>query len=450
MIFEKIKSDGLAHNSYFIGSGTEAAVIDPRRDCDIYLERSQSHNVVITHIFETHRNEDYCIGSRELQQITGAEIFHSSHLDFNYGSPVNEGDTFTVGNLNLEILETPGHTDESISIVLKDLEVSDSTYMVFTGDTLFAGDVGRTDMYGKNETERLSRALYSSLQKVLALGDSVIVCPGHGAGSVCGAKLSEHEYTTVGYEKKTNPALQKTEDEFITFKKQEILYKPPYFGKMEIYNKEGPPLLRRPLYLKPLTAQDVEGMHAQIVDVRHPPAFAGGHIPGSYNIWKEGLPLFAGWVLNYEDPVVIVDENTAHLDDIAAYMIRLGYDNVTGYLAGGFSTWYRNARPVEKVNTWSVQELKENLQEDIFLLDVREIHNWEKDGHIRGAHHSYVGELQNHLDSIPRDKHVVIYCDSGLKTSIAASMLKIHKYSKVTSVLGGMAAWKKADYPVER
>lgn len=446
MIFEKIVSEGLAHNSYLIGSGNEAAVIDPRRDCHIYVERAQHHNVKITHIFETHRNEDYVIGSVELSAITKAEIYHSTHMDFSYGSKTKEGDTFLIGNLELGILETPGHTDESISITVRDTEIADEVYMVFTGDTLFAGDVGRTDLYGKDETQRLSEALYHSLSKVLSLGDSVIVCPGHGAGSVCGADLSDHQFTTIGYERKTNPLLQKDEKAFVEYKMKEVLYKPFYFEKMEVYNKDGPPILNG-LYVPPLTVEEVNKVSAQIVDVRTPPSYAGGHIPNSYNIWKDGIPLFAGWVLTYEEPIIIVDEDTTHIPDTVQYLIRLGYDNIYGYLAGGFSTWYKNAQPIQKVNTWSVHQLRNHLGEH-FLLDVREYNHWKK-GYIRGAHHIYVGELLTRLHEIPKE-HIVVYCDSGFKTGIAASILKMHSYTEVTNVLGGMTAWKKAGYPVEK
>ncbi|MBU7047632.1 MAG: MBL fold metallo-hydrolase [Theionarchaea archaeon] len=448
MIFEKIISKGLAHNSYFVGSAGEAAIIDPRRDCDIYLERTHIHNVKITHIFETHRNEDYCIGSRELSHATGAEIFHGSHLNFGYGNSVKEGDIFRIGNMELKILETPGHTDESISLTVKDLEMADEVYMVFTGDTLFAGDVGRTDLYGADKVQLMTENLYSSLRKVLSLGDSVIVCPAHGAGSVCGAQLSEHEFTTIGYEKKTNSHLLKTKDAFTEYKIREYLYRPPYFRKMEVYNRDGPPLLGHLPYVKPLNVKEVRKTPAQLVDVRHPPAFAGGHIPGSYSIWKEGVPLFAGWFLNYEDPLIIIEEDTTQLTEIVRYFVRLGYDNIGGYLAGGFSAWYKNAQPVEKINLWSVQELRENLKNDIYLLDVREIHNWEKDGYIQGAHHLYVGELRDRLHEVPHKSHIVVYCDSGFKTSIATSILKMHEYQEVTGVLGGMMAWKIEGYPV--
>ncbi len=451
MIFEKVVSEGLAHNSYVVGSAGEAAVIDPRRDCDIYLHLSVEHNVKITHLFETHRNEDYVVGSVELSHMTGAGIYHGSHMDFAYGNSVTEGDTFDIGNLCLEILETPGHTKESISITLTDTDTdTEEVYMVFTGDALFAGDVGRTDFF-PGEEEQMAEALYDSLfTTLLPLGDGVIVCPAHGAGSVCGAELSEHEFTTIGYEKKTNPALQMSKKEFVAYKTQEVLYTPPYFERMEVYNKEGPPLLHGPPYVPPLSVKDIKSCkNAQILDVRNPTSYAGGHIPGSINIWKDGLPLFAGWMLAYENPIIIVDESNQQLKDIIRYLVRIGYDNLLGYLAGGFATWYKNAQPTERVDTWSVHELMENRETDIYLLDVREISQWKKDGYIQGAHRTYVGELEDHLDKIPHT-HVVVYCDSGFKTGIATSILKSHGYESVTGVLGGMIAWKKAGYPLEK
>jgi hydroxyacylglutathione hydrolase len=449
MIFEKIVSSGLAHNSYFIGSAGEAAVIDPRRDCYIYPERAVENNVRITHIFETHRNEDYVIGSVELAHITGAEIYHGAHLNFEYGNPVHDKDTFKVGNLELQVLETPGHTDESISITVKDLEMADHIYMVFTGDALFAGEVGRTDMYGLDETRRLSTALYQSLfEKLLPLGDWVIVCPGHGAGSVCGAKLSEHPFTTIGYEKKTNPALQLNKKEFKTHKLSEKLYMPPYFKKMEEYNKDGPRLLHGLPLVCPLPPKKIKETPFQILDVRNPPSFSGAHIPGSINIWRQGVSLFAGWMFTYDEPIVIVDESN-RITDVIQYLVRIGYDNIKGFLAGGFPAWIKSSFPMEGIDTWSVHDLNENLTEGIFLLDVREITNFKEDGYIKGAHHIFVGELKDHLDDIPKNAHIVVYCDSGFKTSIATSFLRSKGYNMVTNVLGGTIAWKKAGYPLE-
>jgi len=252
MLFERIVSEGIAHNSYLIGSGGRAAVIDPRRDCDIYLEIARRNELVITHIFETHRNEDYTIGSRELEKRCGAEILHGERMAFAYGKPVKEGDRFILGSLVVSVLETPGHTEESISLVLQDTEVSDQPYMVFSGDTLFAGDIARTDFFGEERKAEMAKKIYESItHKILPLGDGVILCPAHGAGSVCGGEIADHPFTTLGYEKKTNPQLASGLELFISRRVTESPYFPPYFRQMETYNRDGAQILHRLPDLRP-------------------------------------------------------------------------------------------------------------------------------------------------------------------------------------------------------
>lgn len=456
MIFEKVKSEGIAHNSYFVGSISEAAVIDPRRDCDVYLELAKRYEIKITHIFETHRNEDYVIGSLELSNIVDAEIYHGAKLDFSYGNTATEGEKFDIGMLELGIIETPGHTDESISITLKDKESSDSMHTVFTGDTLFSGDVGRTDLYGEAQRQRLARSMYNSLfNRILRLGDEIIVCPAHGAGSVCGGDIAGFEFTTIGFEKGNNRVLQnKDEESFVAYKMKERLERPPYFAKMEIYNKNGPPVLSKLPSPKALTVKEIKEQMkdgALIVDTRMPTAFAAGHISGSINIWKDGLPIFAGWMLSYDKPILIVKENDQSIDEITRYLVRLGYDNIIGYLAKGFPTWYKNAERIGMIDEWTVRNLEEHKSDQtLFILDVRDEGNWQEGGHVEGANHIYVGHLVEHLKEVPRNKKVCVVCDPGFKTGVAASVLKINGYENVTSVLGGMAAWKKAGYRIER
>lgn len=453
MIFEIIKSTGIAQNSYFLGVHGKASVIDPRRDVDIYIDLAEANNFKIEYIFETHRNEDYTIGSLELAEITGAEIIHGSHMDFAYGTPVLDKDTFPLASLELEILETPGHTKESISIAVRDKSVSDDVQMVFVGDTLFAGEVGRVDFFGKSETSHMAQLLYESIyQKILPLGDQVIICPSHGAGSVCGADIREQDMSTIGYEKKTNPLLQLSEEEFIKRKVEEKLYTPPYFSQMEINNQNGPKILGNMPYLNPLGAQEVKSLAsegAQVVDVRKPTSFGGGHIPGSINIWREGLGAYAGWFLNYEDPIIIIDDNEQKLDEIKRYLIRLGYDNIYGHLSEGFPSWYMAAMKVEHLDVWSIHQLKEaqDNERDMFLLDVRKLNDYKKK-YIKDSNHIWVGEVPLKLNEIPKDQEVIIYCDSGYKSTIAASILQKNGYNSVKSVLGSMGAWLKARYPV--
>lgn len=452
MIFETVKSAGLAHKSYFIGSSGVAAVIDPRRDCNVYLEIAERNNLNIKYIFETHRNEDYVIGSIELSEITEAEVYHGAGLDFSYGNPAPEGDKLQLGSIELGVMETPGHTRESISITVKDTAVSDDVYLVFTGDALFAGETGRIDLYGEDEKENNASELYHSIHdKILPLGDQVIMCPAHGAGSVCGADIREQELTTIGYEKKTNEMLSYSKDEFIELKINEKLYTPPYFKRMEELNLMGPRLLCKLPALKVLGISDFKSVMdkgAQIVDVRNPSSFGGAHVPNTLNIWEDGLPAFAGWMLNYQDPIVIVDEEGQSMEELREYLVRLGYDYIYGYLGRGFSSWYLHAEPIKKLELWSVHKLKEKqFDPSIFILDVRKETDWEK-GFVERAHHIYLGHVKDRLDEIPMDKKVVVYCDAGNKSTIAASILKQNGYEDVATILGSMKAWKVAGYPV--
>lgn len=454
MIFERIKSEGLAHLSYFVGSGNEAIVIDPRRDCQIYLDIARREGMKIKYIFETHRNEDYVIGSLELKELTDAEIYHGKGVDFKYGIFVSDGQEFNFGSMKLTALHTPGHTDESMSYALTYPESGKAPLMVFTGDALFVGDVGRTDLYGPEEIPRMAANLYESIfSKILPLGDGVILCPAHGAGSLCGGAISKREYSTLGLERIQNPALQRTDKEkFIKFKLEEKLEFPPYFKKMEQYNLQGPPLLKglpvpELLFPKEFVKEMEKG--AMVVDTRMPHSFGGAHIKGSYGIWLKGLPYYAGWVLPYDKPILLVLEEKDQLEAAVSYLVRIGYDSIAGFLNGGISSWYMKALPVESLNLISVQSLKDKIEknEEMVILDVRRDEEWEK-GHIEGARHVYVGHLEENLDKVPRNSPIIVYCDSSRRSNIAASILKKNGYDMVYNVLGSMTAWKNAGYKV--
>jgi len=453
MLFERIFSEGLAHNSYIIGDAGKAAVIDPRRDYDIYLEIAARNACTITHIFETHRNEDYVIGSPALAARCGAEIFHGAAMDFAYGNKVHDGDIFTFGSITLQVLDTPGHTEESISLVVRDQKSGEAPYMVFCGDTIFAGDIARTDFFGDTQKEEMAEKIYDSItQKILSLGDGVILCPAHGAGSVCGSEITDHPFTTSGYEKATNPLMRMGKKEFVSVRITESPYLPPYFRTMERYNRDGAPL-RHPPILRPLTVPELDLLRndgGQILDIRAPGSFASGHIPGSYSIWRGGISSFAGWFLNYEDPIIIIDDFNQNPGQVTLQLFRLGYDNIAGILAGGTAAWFKSAREIDTTGACSVRQLKEHLDRSTpFLLDVRDIRNRRAVGSIRNSHHVYVGELLRHLEEIPVYEPVFIYCDAGYKGSLAASILAQHHYRRVTNVLGGMTAWKQAGFPVE-
>ncbi|MHA1308497.1 MAG: MBL fold metallo-hydrolase, partial [Candidatus Heimdallarchaeota archaeon] len=289
MIFEKIVSKGLASNSYFIASGSEAAVIDPRRDVDTYFDLAEENDVRITHIFDSHKNEDFVNGSPQLAYQTGAEIYHGSRLKFTYGNPVKEGDKFTLGDLTFEIIETPGHTPESISVLIKNIDNPNTPYMICTGDALFAGDVGRIDFYrdAKIQLEAANWLYDSIFNKILKYDDGTILLPAHGAGSICGGGITSLPYTTIGYEKKTNPKLQLSKEDFIQLKSVEKFEIAPNMTMIEKMNLEGPPILKKPVQPHALTVDEVKEYltkDVQVIDIREPESFAGGHIPNTLNI----------------------------------------------------------------------------------------------------------------------------------------------------------------------
>lgn len=452
MILERIKSEGLAHNSYFIGSGHLAVVIDPRRDIQIYLDLARQHELKIAYILETHRNEDFVIGSRELANITGAGVYHGARLDWKYGNIAKEGHEFNLGKLKIVAISTPGHTNDSISYVLTDLASGDYPVMVFTGDTLFVGDTGRVDFYGENETPNQAASLYQSIyQRLLPLGEGVIICPGHGAGSVCGQNIAERDESTLGIERHLNPILQSSDKaSFIAQKIAEHHEKPPYFLRMEKYNLEGPP----PLYslMQPVAMTAGEFKEAMdnggvVVDVRWPAAFGGSHIHGSYSIWIEGLSAYAGWYLPYDTPVLLVLEDPGQLETAVRYLRRIGYDQIAGFLRGGIEGWYNAGFKIEGLRLLSVHQLKAKTarQNDFIIVDVRGQDEWER-GHIPGSRHIYVGHIEKRLHEIPRDKPVAVMCSVGHRSGIAAGILLRAGYEDIYSVPGGITAWRQAGF----
>ncbi|NHJ05064.1 MAG: MBL fold metallo-hydrolase [Candidatus Heimdallarchaeota archaeon] len=454
MIFEKIVSKGIASNSYFVASEGEAAVIDPRRDIDVYLNLAKEKDVKIKAIFDTHRNEDFVNGSPELAHETSAEIYHGQRINFKYGKPVKEGFTFHIGELVLCIMETPGHTPESISIGVKTDTSAKRYFMVFTGDTLFAGDVGRIDFYRDAKKQReAANWLYDSLyNKLLALDDSTVIFPAHGAGSICGGGISGLPFSTIGYEKETNQKLQLTKEEFVNFKSIEQFEIAPNMSILEKFNLEGAPILGGIIKPQTLSVKEVKEhlkKGSQVVDVREPESFAGGHIPNTISIWKNGLPNYALWLLSYDKPIVLIKSTHQDIEQSIRYLIRLGFDNVVGYL-NGFRNWYMSGEKYTIPYEWSVHDLFKHLDDkDLYILDVRRNQNIIDNGRIKGSHHIFLGELPVRISEIPKDKQICVYCDSGFKAKSAASILIKNGFRNVTSVLGSITAWRNANYPIE-
>ncbi len=450
MIYERLKSEIVSHLSYFIGSGNAAFVVDPTRDIQQYLELAEKHGVNIKYVFETHRNEDYVIGSIELAKQTGAEIYHGDWPAWKYGNIAMDGDQFRVGSLKVTALATPGHTPGCRSYAVTDLETGDHPVLVCTGDTLFIGDSGRTDFGGPENKKKWSTWLYESIhEKLLPLGDDVIICPAHGSGSVCGAKIANREDSTLGLEKKMNPWLQLSREEFIKQKSEEHHNYAPYFKMMEHYNLEGPPEYGLGPTIKAMSPGEFERKlkeGAIIVDTRPPPSYASGYIKGSYNVSMSRLGM-SGWVLPYDKPILLILGNVSELKDTVNGLARIGYDNIEGYLNPSMVSWYLTARPVERLGILTTPELKKKLDiEEWTVLDVRSIEEYES-GHIEGSINLYAGLLGKNLDKIPRDKPIAVICKSGTRSGFGASILLRHGVENIHNVMGGMTSWKNAGYP---
>ncbi|MBE0535286.1 MAG: MBL fold metallo-hydrolase [Phycisphaerae bacterium] len=453
MFLRKIKSEGIAHLSYMIGSQGAAAVIDPRRDIDVYLEIAREESVNITHIFETHRNEDYVIGSIPLAERTGAQIHHGHALDFAYGDPVKEGDAFRIGDMELRILETPGHTFESISIALFDTASGDIAVGVFTGDALFISDVGRTDFF-PDRAKEVAGLLYDSIfEKILPLGDQTILYPAHGAGSVCGSGMAAREFSTLGYERRNNPVLQKTDRrEFVEYKINEEHEQPPYFRTMEKFNQQGPPRKERPEYLPALTPEqlhDAQQNGLQVVDTRSPEAVAGALIPGSIALPLNMLPAFAGWFLSYDRPIGLVIHSTDEVETAVRHLYRIGYDDIAGYLVGGLHAWEVRGKAYQTIPAIHAVDLTKKIEdsEDFLLLDVRSPEEYRRK-HLPDAHNVYVGHLPEHLDELDRSRKIVTFCGSGQRALIAAALLKAAGFEDVENCFGSMKACAAVGCPV--
>jgi hydroxyacylglutathione hydrolase len=454
MHLEIIESKGLAHNSYYLSDAEEALVVDPRRDCGVYLQKAREDCAKIRYILETHRNEDYVIGSLELQHLTDAEIAHSKETPFKYGEhSLGDGDTLQLGNLKIEVLDTPGHTNDSLCYAVYEKNVG-TPLMVFTGDTLFTGDVGRTDLLGKGLQREQSARLFKTLhEKVLTIDDHVIVYPGHGGGSVCGHHISDREVTTIGYEKQTNPLFKMNRDEFVETLMRQKLLKPHYFAKMEQLNLDGPALIPETIPWSLDIDQFEKEMNQPatvIVDTREPGAFASSHIPNSINIWLDGLTFFPGWVLTYEQKILLVTERREDVEDAETYLRRLGFDNIGGYLCWDIERWRYSGKPIDHLGTLSAAGLKQKLNRDeINVVDVRAPSEW-KGGVIEGAQQIYVGHLTRQIKRIPKDKAIASVCSVGNRAGIGASILKKAGFKEVYNVLGGMLAWEKLGYQTKK
>ncbi len=441
MFIKRMVSEGLSHYSYMIGDKEEAIVIDPRRDCEIYSQVAGEKGVSIRYIFETHRNEDYVVGSTALARLTNAEIFHGdAELDYEYGQVANDNQSWNFGNLKLRAISTPGHTPGSMSYLLYDPE--DNPWMIFTGDTLFAGDVGRTDLLGKTRMKQLTKQLYTSIfEKILPLGDGVIVCPAHGAGSVCGFDITERIWTTIGLERSHNPKLQVDNATDFIEKEAKEYERPPYFKKMEAMNLANTPGIIDSV-MPPILAPDKFKnclKQATVLDCRSIDSFAAGHIPGALSIWSKGVSNFAGWLLSYDKPIALVGDDDM-VGQIVRQLERIGFDNISGILKGGMLEWEMAGFPIQQISlTYGDHFCNQAKDESVNLLDIRGYD--EIDGSpYPGAEHLPLTELKDRLEELPeKNESIVVLCGSGNRSMIAASILQAEGWSDISVLAGGLS-----------
>jgi len=453
LLFEKIESSGLAHYSYIIGDQNEAIVIDPKRDIEDYFKKSTEMGFEIKYILETHRNEDYIIGSKNLAEKTNAEIWHADHqLDYQYGNAVKDEQNFKIGRLNVQAISTPGHTPNSFSYLLKDF--SGEPLMIFTGDLIFAGDTGRVDLMGEEHMDKMAQQMYDSIfNKILPLGDGVIICPAHGAGSVCGDTIAEREFTTIGLEKKVNPNLQYIDQNDFVNNIKEKLERPPYFRKMEELNLTGTHSINNlpaPKSLNPKQFKDkLSDEEILVLDTRNELNYGAAHIPDSISIWQDGLASFAGWFLPYNKKILLVTPDQFPTKDLKI-LHRLGFDNIIGYLKGGLLQWHMAGYESNSIGMIKVQNLCRLLDKsnNYWILDVRSEDEIAEAGEIQDAHHIHITQLPDNLDKISKDKPIYIFCGSGLRSTTAASLLKQNGFENINVILGGLEGWSSTTCPI--
>lgn len=444
MFIEKIKTDGLAHFSYIVGDGGSAVVIDPQLDISKYMEIARANHCQIQTIVETHRNEDFISGAYALSSKTGAEVLHGPNPQqaIEYARTVLEGEEIVAGNLKLKILETPGHTDDSISIALYDVSHDDGAVGVFTGDTLFIGDVGRADFY-PNRAEEMAGMLYDSLQKLLALGDQAILYPAHGAGSVCGAGMADREFSTIGHERRNNDRLKiEARDKFVQAKLAEHHYKPPYFKTMERRNVFGAAALDPLRNLPAVSYSSLRDKAPQhLIDVRPVSSFLAAHIPGSISLPVTMISSFAGWMMDESDSIGLLCDTESEATDAADHLSRIGYSNIVGFCKNMVGIAATGAQ-VTSLPIIDTETILSRLQSDNIwtLLDVRSQDELEA-GHIETAQHCYVGEILQNPEALTLIGPVTVMCGSGARATVAASRLQKAGLTDIDVYYGSYAAW---------
>ncbi|QGY41034.1 MBL fold metallo-hydrolase [Pseudodesulfovibrio cashew] len=460
MYFKQITTPGLGCFSYVIGcpAAREMVVVDPKRDVQDYLDISREEGMKITHVIDTHVHADHVSGTHELKSLTGCDImvYETSPVSYDF-TPLKEGQKLVVGNAGLEVLHTPGHTPDALSLLVTDFTRGDEPWMILTGDVLFVGDIGRPDLVGDAKLDEQIDNLYNTLYiKFQKYPDSLEVFPAHGAGSLCGRGMSSKPSSTLGFERRHNPMLGfDSYESFHLAMSQNFPARPKSFTHIISTNAGGAPLLERcPLDRAMEPARFEERMldGAAVIDVRDAAAFAGYHIPGSINIGFE--PSLANWVGMVVDPkadLLLVVESKEDYDRMCIELHRIGYDNIFGYLTGGIQSWVYSGRPVEKLSIDSAQDLQNCQAENkpVSLIDVR-TPGETAGGVIPGAVKFPLADILDGKFDLSEDDHHILYCASGYRSNIAASYLQRHGFWNVRALAGGFLAWSRAGYEVEK
>ncbi len=454
MYVEQLYTNCLAEAAYYIESNGEAAIVDPIRETDVYIEMARSRGATIKYVFETHFHADFISGHIDLAAKTGAKIIYGPGAETNYKVyNAVDGELFKLGDISIRAIHTPGHTPESTSYLLYD--ESNQEHCLFSGDTLFVGDVGRPDLLdGKMSKEELAGMMYDSLnKKIKTLPDEVIVYPAHGPGSSCGKNLGKETWSTIGHQKKTNYALREmSREEFIHEVTEGLVAPPAYFFSDARINKQGYESFEDVLKknMVGLSAADVKrGIEAGavVLDTRDPGVFDDGFIPGSINIGLNGMfAIWAGTVLDIHSRLILVCDPGKE-EETVTRLARVGYENIAGYLKGGFQSWLDAGNKADRVTTISADSFAQKVKERLPVLDVRKCSEAEA-GHVKDAIIIPLAELKDNISSLDKNKPLFIHCAGGYRSMIAASMLKAAGFDQVYNVDKGWTAIKNTHVPV--
>lgn len=460
MYFKQFYLGCLAHASYLIGSDGEAAVVDPQRDVDQYVAEADEQGLKIRYVIETHLHADFVSGHRELAERAGAEIVFGKKAGATFPyRPVSDGEEIRIGKVILRILETPGHTPESISILLIDRDVSDRPQKVLTGDALFIGDVGRPDLVGSKgcTAEQMAGMLYDSLhEKLLTLEDDVAVYPAHGAGSLCGRNISKETSSTIGEQRRFNYALQPmTREAFVRMMTTDLPEAPAYFPRDAEINRMGAaPLeeLPRPTELSPEQVDRLAREDCLVLDVRPAAAYGTGHIRRAINIGLGGQ--FASWaatLIPLQTPIVIVANEPDEVDQAVTRLARVGTESVRGFLGGGMYAWNQAGLQIAITPQMPVDELRQQIEENrnLQIVDVRGPGEYDN-SHVPRAVNVALAHLEERASTINSKLPTAVICASGYRSSAATSILERHGFSQIFNVVGGTNGWINAGYPVKK